>query len=69
MSITSELSDFTITPVPSTTKSLGSLTTAKITVSGEGKYTWLIEDLNGMTRSLTITAYYVPEATVHLFSL
>ena len=39
MSITSKLSDFAITPVPSTTKSLGSLTTAKTTVSGEGKAT------------------------------
>ena len=68
MSITPKLSDFAITPVPSTTKSLGSLTTAKTTVSGEGKATWLIEDFNGVTRSLTTTAYYVPEATICLFS-
>ena len=39
MSITPELSDFAITPIPSTTKSLGSLTTAKTTVSGECKAT------------------------------
>ena len=56
MSITPELSYFAIIPVPSTTKSLGSLTTAKTTVSGEGKATWLIEDFNGVTRSLTTTA-------------
>ena len=30
--------------------------------------TWLIEDFNGITRSLTTTAYYVPEATIRLFS-
>ena len=39
MSITPELSNFAISPVPSTTKSLGSLTTAKTTVSCEGKAT------------------------------
>ena len=31
--------------------------------------TWLIEDFNGITRSLSTTAYYVPEATIQLFSL
>ena len=68
MSITPELSNFAISPVPSITKSFGSLTTAKTTVSGEGMATWLIEDFNGITRSLTTTAYYVPEATIRLFS-
>ena len=43
MSITPELYDFAITPVSFTTKFLGSLTTAKTTVSGEGKAMWLIE--------------------------
>ena len=68
MSITPELSDFTMAPVPFTTKSLGSLTTAKTTVSGEGKATWLIEDCNGVIGSLTTTAYYVPDATIRRFS-
>ena len=68
MSITPELSDFAIFPVPSSTKSLCSLTTAKTTVSGEGKAARLIEDFNGITRSLTKPAYYVPEATIRLFS-
>ena len=49
MSITPELTDFAITPIPSTTKSLGSLTTAKTTVAGESKATWMIEDFNGVT--------------------
>ena len=68
MSITPELSDFAISLVPSTTNSLGSLTIAKTTVSVEGKATWLIKDFNGITSSLTTTAYYVPEATIRLFS-
>ena len=68
MSITPELSDFAVHPTPSTTKSLGSLTTAKTIVSGEGMATWLIEDFNGITRSLSTTAYYVPAATIRLFS-
>ena len=68
MSITPELSDFAISLVPSTTKSLGSFTTASTTVSGERKATWLIKDFNRVTRSLTIIAYYVPEATICLFS-
>ena len=66
MSITPELLDFAIAPVPSTTKCLGSLTTAKTTISGEGKATWLIEDFNGVTWSLITTAYYVPGATIKL---
>ena len=68
MLITPKLLDFAIAPVPSTTKSLASLTTAKTTVSGEGKATWLIEDFNGVTRLLTTTAYYVLDAKIRLFS-
>ena len=68
MSITPVLSDFAVHPTPSTTKSLGSLTTAKTTISGEGMATWLIKDFNGITRSLSTTAYYVPDATIRLFS-
>ena len=67
--ITPKLSDFAIAPVPSTTKSLGSLTTVKTTVSGEGQATWFIEDSNEVTWSLTTTTYYVPDATIRLFSL
>ena len=68
ISITPKQLDFAITPVPSTIKSLDSLTTDKTTVSSEGKATWLIEDFNEVTWSLTTTAYYVPNSTIRLFS-
>ena len=64
VSITPKLLNFAIAPVPSTTKSLGSLITAKTTISGEDKATWLIEDFNGVTWSLTTTAYYIPDAII-----
>ena len=68
MSITSELSDFAVPPVSSTTKSLGSFTTAKTTVSGEVMAPWLIEDFNMITRALATSAFYVPEETIRHFS-
>ena len=64
MSIAPEMLDFTIPPIPSTTKSLCSLATTKTTVSGEGKATCLIKDFNGVTWYLTTCAYYVPDATI-----
>ena len=68
MSITPELSDFALPPIPSSTKSLGSLTIASTTVAGERKATWLIQDFNRVTRQLVTTAYHVPDATIRLFS-
>ena len=49
MSITPELSNFVLPPIPSSTNSLGSLTTANTTVAGEGKATWLVGDFKGIT--------------------
>ena len=37
-------------------------------VCGEGKVCWKIEDFNGTRRSITTQAYYVPSATIRLFS-
>ena len=67
-SITPLLSDFTSSPTTADTKSLGSLTSASTTVTGQGPIEWKIEDMNGVCRPLPTTAYLVPEATVRLFS-
>ena len=67
-SITPLLSDFTSPPTTADTKSLGSLTSASTTVTGQGPIEWKIEDMHGVCRPLPTTAYLVPEATVRLFS-
>jgi hypothetical protein len=67
-SITPLLSDFTSTPSSPDTKSLGSLTSASTTVTGQGPIEWNIEDVHGVRRPLPTTAYLVPTATIRLFS-
>jgi hypothetical protein len=67
-SITPLLSDFTSAPTTPDTKSLGSLTSASTTVTGQGPIEWKIEDMHGVCRPLPTTAYLVPDATVRLFS-
>jgi hypothetical protein len=62
------LSDFISTPTKSDTASLGSLTTVQTKVSGQGLIEWDIEDVNGVLKKLRTTSYYVPEATIRLFS-
>jgi hypothetical protein len=66
--ITPSLSDFTSHPTAADTKSLGSLTTVETKVTGQGPIEWEIEDVNGITKKLATTSYYVPEATIRLFS-
>jgi hypothetical protein len=66
--ITPTLSDFISTPTKSDTASLGSLTTVQTKVSGQGLIEWDIEDVNGVLKKLRTTSYYVPEATIRLFS-
>jgi hypothetical protein len=66
--ITPTLSDFTSTHTKSDTASLGSLTTVQTKVSGQGPIEWDIEDANGVLKKLRTISYYVPEATIRLFS-
>jgi hypothetical protein len=66
--ITPTLSDFTSHPTSADTKSLGSLTTVETKVTGQGPIEWEIEDINGITKKLATISYYVPEATIRLFS-
>jgi hypothetical protein len=66
--ITPVLSDFIHAPTSPDTDSLGSLTTVKTKVSGQGPIEWDIEDVNGCLKKLQTISYYVPEATIRLFS-
>jgi hypothetical protein len=66
--ITPSLSDFTSKPTKPDTATLGSLTTVQTKVTGQGPIEWDIEDVNGVLKKLRTTSYYVPEATIRLFS-
>jgi hypothetical protein len=66
--ITPSLSDFTSKPTKPDTATLGSLTTIQTKVSGQGPIDWDIEDVNGVYKKLRTVSYYVPEATIRLFS-
>jgi hypothetical protein len=66
--ITPSLSDFTANPTKQDTATLGSLTIVQTKVTGQGPIEWEIEDVNGVLKKLRTTSYYVPEATVRLFS-
>jgi hypothetical protein len=66
--ITPSLSDFTSKPTKPDTATLGSLTTVQTKVTRQGPIEWDIEDVNGVLKKLKTTSYYVPEATVRLFS-
>jgi hypothetical protein len=66
--ITPTLSDFTSRLTKPDSAALGSLTTVQTRVSGPGPIGWDIEDVNGVLKKLRTTSYYVPEATIRLFS-
>jgi hypothetical protein len=66
--ITPSLANFTSKPTKPDTATLGSLTTVQTKVSGQGPIEWDIEDVNGLLKKLKTTSYYVPEATICLFS-
>ena len=66
--ITPTLSDFTSFPTKPDTASLGSLTTVQTKVTGQGPIEWDIEDVNGVLKKLRTVSYYVPQATIRLFS-
>jgi hypothetical protein len=66
--ITPSLADLTSKPTKPDTATLGSLTTVQTKVTGQGPIEWDIEDVNGVLKKLKTTSYYVPEATIRLFS-
>jgi hypothetical protein len=66
-SITPVHSDFISSIQPSDVPVLNNIsgTTA---VVGQGIIEWNIQDANGIVKPIQTTAYYVPQATIHLFS-
>jgi hypothetical protein len=66
--ITPCLADFIASPTKPDIDSLGSLTTVTTKVTGQGPIVWEIEDVNGVIKKLPTNSYYVPEATIRLFS-
>jgi hypothetical protein len=66
-SITPVHSDFTSTIQPSNVPVLNNIsgTTA---VVGQGTIEWNIQDANGIVKLIQTSAYYVPQATIRLFS-
>ena len=67
LSLTPTLSDFIGDIKPCKLKELTGLST-KTSVVGVGTVEWTICDLFGVVRTLRTTAYYVPSATIRLFS-
>ena len=67
-SITPNLQDFIKDPKPPDTKTMGGLTGATTEVLGQGMINWDIEDVHGHRSLLTTSAYFIPDATIRLFS-
>ena len=67
LSLTPVLEDFIGDLKPAHIKDLNGLS-SKISVVGVGTVRWTICDLFGVVRSIETTAYYVPQATIRLFS-
>ena len=59
--------DFIDNLVPSKLGSLQGLS-SKAKVAGEGTVEWTIYDVNGVIKTVRVRAYYVPSATIRLFS-
>ena len=66
-SITPTITDFDQSIARSACMSLNQLS-GKTPVIGEGPITWNIEDVEGTRRQIKTHAYYVPTATIRLFS-
>ena len=66
-SITPTITDFDQSIARSACTSLNQLS-GKTPVIGEGPITWNIEDVEGTRRQIKTHAYYVPTATIRLFS-
>jgi hypothetical protein len=67
VSVTPHIRDFRGPLQKCPTKSLDGLS-SKTEVLGMGKVTWEVQDLYGVTRTITTMAYYVPAANIRLFS-
>ena len=66
-SITPVHSDFISTILPSDVPALNNIS-GTTSVVGQGMIEWRIQDAKGIVRPIQTTAYYVPKATIRLFS-
>jgi hypothetical protein len=66
-SLTPIHSDFIGTIDPSNVPTLNNIS-GKTPVVGQGRIEWNIQDVNGVVKPIQTTAYYVPQATIRLFS-
>ena len=67
-SITPTAQDFIDAPTTADTKTMGGLTGTTTEVLGQGMVNWDIEDVHGVRSPLITSAYFVPNATIRLFS-
>jgi hypothetical protein len=67
VSVTPVLTDFLGHLRPCATANLKGLS-GTTEVIGEGTLNWLVGDMFGNKRKISTTAYYIPEASIHLFS-
>jgi hypothetical protein len=67
VSVTPVLTDFIGPLLPCATANLKGLS-GSTEVIGEGTVKWLMRDMFGNKRNIRTTAYYVPEASIRLFS-
>jgi hypothetical protein len=66
-SLTPIYSDFISTIDPSDIPTLNNIS-GKTPVVGQGRIEWNIQDARGIVKPIQTTAYYVPQATIRLFS-
>lgn len=66
-SLTPNLEDFVTKPIACGTKSLNGLS-SKTPVLGVGQVKWKVRDLNGTTKTILVSAYYVPDTQIRLLS-
>ena len=67
-SVTPVLNDFIKPPGVPDTKSMEGLNGNKTEIRGSGTVTWDIEDVNGSRDTLQTHCYFIPSATIRLFS-
>jgi len=65
-SLTPRIEDF-VTPIRPDDTTLTGLTSTTV-VAGSGTVEWMIQDVQGVIRKLRVEAFYVPSATIRLFS-
>jgi hypothetical protein len=67
VSVTPVLTDFLGTLRPCATANLKGIS-GTTEVIGEGTVIWMVRDMFGNKRNIRTTSYYIPEASIHLFS-